>query len=382
MNKNERFQAVREKKQPDCMPVWPRVMSQMIYSHGLLLTEVTGVDWYDVEKIAEAVLANIRFNDYDLAIPTYIDHAFGVPPLGGEIHIPEKFGIAAGPTDNKPVRSKADWPRVKKLLASFDMKATDPRMAGALEVIKNVAAEVGNEMPLVASAYVGSVAAMHLFRPNEAILEDMYEDPEWVDEMACAATDWSMDWIRAQYESGANSVTFLAEVMGTLMVNPSMAQRFNLENIARVVEMVKKEFGQGTWLHTHGDMTTPKAYDYLTALATQTGLEGFHFDELNPTDWIMDHVVKKFNVSACIITDGHLIVHGPADKIRLEVKHQLSQIREGLGIMMAPSCQLLPATPNAHFKAWVDATHEFGRYPLDNSGSDKDPDKIPASGEK
>jgi len=32
--------------------------------------------------------------------------------------------------------------------------------------------------------------------------------------------------------------------------------------------------------------------------------------------------------------------------------------------MMAPSCQVLPATPNESFKAWVDATHEYGKYPL------------------
>ena len=346
------------------MPVWPRVMSQMIYSYGLLLPDVTGVDWYDAEKVTEAVLANIRYNDYDVAIPTYIDHAFGIPPLGGEIHIPQKFGVAAGPTENKPVQSKDDWPRVQKLLAAYDIKTTDPRMGGALEVIENVSAQLGDEMPLVASTYVGSVAAMHMFRPDEAILEDMYEDPEWVDEMCRVATDWCMDWIRAQYAAGANSVTFLAEVMGTLMVNPEMAARFNLENMARVAEMVHKEFGQGTWLHTHGDMTKPKAYEYLTALATQTGIEGFHFDEMNPADWILEHVVKKFNVSACSITDGHLIVHGPIEKIRQEVKHQISQIGAGLGIMMAPSCQLLPATPNEHFKAWVDATHELGTYPL------------------
>ena len=359
MTKKERFQAVRERRAPDCMPVWPRVMSQMIFSQGLLLPEVTGVDWYDAQKVTEAVLANIRYNDYDVAIPTYIDHAFGVPPLGGEIHIPEKFGVAAGPTDNKPVQSKDDWPRVQKLLAAYDIKTSDPRMGGALEVIENVSAQLRDEMPLVASSYVGSVAAMHMFRPNEAILEDMYEDPEWVDEMCRVATDWCMDWIRAQYAAGANSVTFLAEVMGTLMVSPTMAQRFNLENMARVAEMVHKEFGHGTWLHTHGDMTKPKAYEYLTALATQTGIEGFHFDEMNPADWIMEQVVQKLNVSACIITDGHLIVQGPIEKIRQEVKHQMSQIDDGLGIMMAPSCQLLPATPNEHFKAWVDATHEY-----------------------
>lgn len=364
MTKKDRFQAVRERRAPDCMPVFPRVMSQMIYGFGLLLPDVTGVDWYDVDKVTQAVLANITYNDYDVVIPTYIDHAFGIPSLGGEITIPAKFGIAAGPTDNKPVRVKGDWPGVRKIVSCFDHKTTDPRAAGALEVIANVAAEIGNETPLVPHAYVGSAAAMHLFRPNQAFFNDMVEDPEWVDEMCRAATDFAMDWIRAQYDAGANSCTFLAEVTGTLMVSPSMAERFNLENLARVAEMVKAEFGQGTWLHIHGDMTKPKAYEYLSRLATRTEIEGFHLDETNPADWIKENVVDKFEVSACIITDGKLIQDGPVEKIQAEVKHQIAETGDGLGIMMAPSCQLLPATPNEHFKAWVDATHNFGSYPL------------------
>ena len=75
-------------------------------------------------------------------------------------------------------------------------------------------------------------------------------------------------------------------------------------------------------------------------------------------------MVDKFGVSACIITDGHLIVKGPVEAIRSAVREQISSVKDGLGIMMAPSCQLLPATPGPHFKAWVDATHEFGTYPL------------------
>jgi uroporphyrinogen-III decarboxylase len=340
-------------------------MSQMIFSQGLLLPDVTGVDWYDAEKVTEAVLASIDDIDYDIAIPTYIDHAFGVPPLGGEIAIPEKFGIAAGPTKNKPVMAKEDWPRVRQLAESFDHEKTDPRQAGALEVIKNVSQKIGDHTPLVTHAYVSSVAAMHLFRPNEAILDDMYEDPEWVEEMCNVATDWTMGWIRAQYAAGANSCTFLAEVMGTLMVSPKMAAQFNVANIARVTEMVKTEYGQGTWFHTHGNMTNPKAYEYLTRLATETGLEGFHFDEMdNPPEWIKEQVVDKFGVSACIITDGHKIVSGPPDKIKAEVKDQISRVGDGIGIMMAPSCQLLPATPKEHFKTWVDATHAYGTYPL------------------
>jgi len=102
----------------------------------------------------------------------------------------------------------------------------------------------------------------------------------------------------------------------------------------------------------------------LTKLAKEAGVEGFHFDEFNPPDWIKENVVDKLGVSACIITDGAKIASGPVEKIKGEVKDMISKIGEGLGIMMAPSCQVLPATPNEHFKAWVDATHEYGRYPL------------------
>jgi uroporphyrinogen-III decarboxylase len=365
MNKKERFQAVREKRAPDHMPVWPRVMSQMLYSYGYSMPDVTGQDWYDSDKITKAVLASIKNVDYDVAIPTYVDYGFGVPPMGGKIAIPDKFGIAVGTTDQQPVMTKQDWPRIKKMMASYDVRNADPRMKGCLEVIKNVAAEVGSTMPLVPMYYCGTTAAMFLFRPNEAFLEDMFEDPDWVEEMCTVATDWAIEWISAQYEAGCNSVCFTSETLGTLMCSPKMAEQFNLPQIARLVEEMRKRHNQATWLHIHGNMTNPKAYAYLTKLVKEAKVEGFHFDETkNPPDWIKEKVVDELGVSACIITDGAAIVKGPVEKIKAEVKDQISQIGDGLGLMMAPSCQVLPATPNEHFKAWVDATHEYGTYPL------------------
>ena len=364
MNKKERFQAVRERRAPDCMPVWPRVMAQMFYAHGLMLQDITGQDWYDSDKVTRAVLASIKNVDYDIAIPMVYDRGWGLPPLGGSIDIPTKFGLTVSPV--QPVKTKADWPKVRKLMAQFDVRKTDPRIKGALEVIKNVSMEVGDEIPLVSISQIATGWCLNFFRrPSEAIFEDMIEDPEWVDEMCSVATDWALDWIRAQYEAGANTVTFILDVVGTLMASPEMGERFNLPNLCRMVEMVKKEFKQGVWLHIHGNMANPKAYEYLTKLVTQAGIEGFHFgEENNPPDWIKEHVVDKFGVSACIITDGGLIASGPPEKIREEVKNKISKIGNGLGIMMAPGCQVLPATPNENFKVWVDATHEYGRYPL------------------
>lgn len=362
MNKKERFQAVRERRAPDCMPVWPRVMAQMIYAHGLMLPDITGQDWFDSDKVTEAVLASIKNVGYDVAIPMVYDRGWGVPPLGGSLEIPNKFGLTVAPV--QPVKTKADWPKVRELLAKFDARKTDPRMKGGLEVIKNVSKEVGGDVPLVGDCQIATGLGMILFRTSEAFLEDMTQDPEWVDEMCSVATDWALDWIRAQYEAGANSVTFISDVVGTLMASPEMGERFNLPSLCRIVEMVKKEFKQGVWLHIHGDMRKPRAYEYLTKMVMQAGIEGIHFDENNPPDWIKEHVVDKFGVAACIITDGGLIVSGPPEKIRENVKNMISKIGDGLGIMMAPSCQVLPATSNENFKVWVDATHEYGKYPL------------------
>src|SRR4030043_1584283 len=102
MNKKERFQAVREKRAPDKMPVWPRAMAQMVYGMGWRMPDVTGHDWYDSEKVTKAVLTSIKNIGYDIGIPTVIDHAFGVPALGGVINIPDKFGLACGPTGKQP----------------------------------------------------------------------------------------------------------------------------------------------------------------------------------------------------------------------------------------------------------------------------------------
>jgi uroporphyrinogen-III decarboxylase len=116
MNKKERFGAVRALKQPDYMPVWPRARSQLIYGMGWRLADVTGNEWYDSDKCAEAVLWSLKRINYDVAIPAYTDSAFGVPSVGGNISIPNKFGTCVEITSDKPVKTKADWCQIQKKL--------------------------------------------------------------------------------------------------------------------------------------------------------------------------------------------------------------------------------------------------------------------------
>lgn len=102
----------------------------------------------------------------------------------------------------------------------------------------------------------------------------------------------------------------------------------------------------------------------MIKLATQAGVDGFSLDEETPAEWVKENVVDKLRRPACIITHGANILNGRVEKIKEDVGDQISRIGDGLGIMMAPSCQVLPATSKENFKAWVDATHEYGKYPL------------------
>lgn len=364
MDKKERFNAVRKMQEPDYMPVWPRALSQMIYATGWLLPDVTGKDWYDSEKCAEAVLWNLRNFDYDVAIPCYTDRAFGIPVIGGEILIPVKYGMSVGADENNQIKDRYDWLEIRKKLANLDVRTADPRMKGALETIRKVSDSVGEEVPLVTTCYLPSTSAMFLFRPYEAFLNDMIDEPEWVDEMCRVAAEWNKDWIRAQYEAGANSVTFIADTLGILMISPQMAERYSLPYIHELTQMVGKEFNQGVWLHIHGNMKTPIAYDYLKRIIKETCIEGLHLDESHPPDWIKEKVVNAFGIPACVIYECTDIARGPVEKIEAGVKDIFEGIGDGLGMMMAPCCQVLPFTPNDYFKAWVDAAHKHGRYPL------------------
>jgi uroporphyrinogen-III decarboxylase len=233
-----------------------------------------------------------------------------------------------------------------KKIARLSITNMDYRMKGALTTIRHVADYVGESTPLVATGYLAATAAMLLFRPHEVFLEDMINDPAWVDQMCKVAADWTLDWIRSQYDAGANSVTFVADSLGTYLISSQMGERFNLPYLSELVQTINKEFNQGVWLHMHGQMNTPLGHAYSEKIIKEARVEGLHLDDCHTPEWIKENVVDEFNIPACITIDCHKIAQGPVHSIQPDVKHALAKINDGLGIMMAPSCQVLPYTPN------------------------------------
>lgn len=361
MNKKERLESVFNLKEPDAIPVNPHVMAQAIYDMGWSLKDITTQTELDADKAAEAMVANIKKYDYDFCFGTYIDHGYGVPTLGGVLEIPEKFGVSVSIKEH-PVRSKGDWSVVKKKLPLDPLK--HDRMPQALKALAMVCKTLGQTHPISPMSYVGIGFVQHLFRKVSDLTVDCIEDPEWVDEMCQIATDCSKDWIRAQYEAGANTHLTLNDSFGTELISPAMAERFLLPYVAQIAEMVEKEFGCKVFMHIHGDMKKPRSYAFLEKLVKEARVGGFHLDEKHDASWVRENLVNRLGVPAALIIHGAIIASGPTDKIEAAVKETVQTGGSGGGVMIAPSCQILPSTPGPHFKAWVEASHRYGKYPI------------------
>jgi uroporphyrinogen-III decarboxylase len=362
MTKKERMKAVFNMQTPDVMPVFPRVMAQAIYDMGWKIPDISTQTTMDADKVAEAFITNIKKYDYDLCFGTYMDHGFGVPTLGGVLNLPEKFGVSVS-IKEPPVKERSDWAEVKKKLPLDPLK--DDRMPDALKALKITCEEMGEICPIAPAYYTAITAANILFRDVANLTLDCAEEPEFVDELCQAATDFSIDWARAQYEAGCNTVFYLGDHFGTELISPKMGERFILPYVAQFVEAIDKEFGQKTFLHIHGNMKRPKAYALLERLVKEAGVAGLHLDENHDAAWIRENVVEKLGVPGALIVHGpDPIDSGPVEKIDQVVKETVEIGGPGGSVLMGPSCQVLPSTPGAHFKAWVDSTHKYGTYPI------------------
>lgn len=75
--------------------------------------------------------------------------------------------------------------------------------------------------------------------------------------------------------------------------------------------------------------------------------------------------MEKLGVPGALVVHGpDPIASGPLEKIDAVVKETVEIGGPGGGVLMGLSCQVLPSTPGPHFKAWVEATHKYGKYPI------------------
>jgi uroporphyrinogen decarboxylase len=362
MTKFERVNAVMELREPDRVPVYPYILTHGVYAEGWRLPDITTETMLDAKKSAQCTLKTLEMYDYDMVIGSYQDLYMGVTELGGKIKIPNKFGSAVSMKE-PPVMDATAWDRVQKLLPY------DPRKSGRakslLESYKIVSDKVGKTTPVIPCWWPGPTAAMCMFRGPEMLSMDMALDPSFAHEMIKAANDFAIDFLEAMYENGANSVSHTGEIYGVELLSPEQCHEFVVPYVKELSSKIYKDWGQKTWLHTHGDYKKPDAERIIGEYVNEAKIAGFHPDEKHPPEWLQKHVKEKYRISiAGIIHGPGPLLNGPLEEIERVTKDAIDKAGMGGGLMLAPSCEVPPDTPSENFKRWVELAHTYGKYPL------------------
>ena len=123
---------------------------------------------------------------------------------------------------------------------------------------------------------------------------------------------------------------------------------------------VCRDKGIGFIFHSDGDNT--EAMDDIIDC-------GFHaFNPVQPNSMDIEEVKKKWGDKLCIIgnlnLDSTLTLGSPED-VRAEVYERIRTIGPGGGYMVSSSNSITDYVPLENMKAMIDATFEFGKYPIE-----------------
>jgi uroporphyrinogen decarboxylase len=143
-----------------------------------------------------------------------------------------------------------------------------------------------------------------------------------------------------------------------LLVNPSHLRKYLFPWYKKMGDVCRDK-GLGFIFHSDGDCT--EALDDLIDC-------GFHaFNPIQPNSMDIDEVKQKWGKKLCLIgninLDSTLTLGTPQD-VRAEVYERIRTIGPGGGYMVASSNSITDYVPLENMKALIDATFEFGRYPI------------------
>lgn len=143
-----------------------------------------------------------------------------------------------------------------------------------------------------------------------------------------------------------------------LLVNPKYLRKYVFPWYRKIGD-VCRERGLGFVFHSDGDCS--EIMDDLV----DCGFQGFHPIQPNAMDIV--EAKRRWGDKLCLIGNINLdstLTLGTPEDVRAEVYERIRTIGPGGGYMVASSNSITDYVPLANMKAMIDATFEYGRYPI------------------
>jgi MtaA/CmuA family methyltransferase len=296
-------------------------------------------DYYlDYRTLVRANLAMLEEYELDL-VQTISDPYREAVDFGLTVEFPE---------DGLPMRRKP------LLVEPGDLKhlhrpdpATGRRMSDRLEAIRALREQVGAQVPVMGWVE-GALAQANALRGDEALLTDLFDRPEWVNELLEMITDVEIAFARAQVEAGA-SIIGLGDAIAS-QVSPRMYRQFALPYEKRIFAEVRA-MGALPRLHICGD---------TTKIVEDMGRSGAAIVDV---DWMVDfkraaQTLESLGAAVCGNVDPVAVLYqGQPEAVYQAVTGSLRD--GGPRCFIAAGCEIPDGTPPENLRAQIRAIRDF-----------------------
>ncbi len=333
----ERFESIYRGETPDRIPI--QVCA--IGLHAASNYGVTTSDLYSNPKTALfAYLTHLERFGYDT--PSAFRFSAGEKEFGAKM-VYSDHGV---PFVNESIlNTAADLVKIK--IPNPRKDGTLPWQLWMLSVLRK---KLGDIMPIFGFMPIPGAIGPVIMPMDKQFLA-LRKDPVLAHSIAALVMKFTIDYGTAMFEAGADMI-YIVGVDD--QISYAMHREFEFPYVCGLVKSLPCPcfiIGAGDWSHV------------LESYA-KAGVHGFflHSGQPTPLD-IAKKVAIKYNLTLRYGISNNLLVHGPADKIRDEVKRL---IREGWpgGRFVLATDGLDVNTPAEHLDIFMEAAKEYGKLPL------------------
>jgi uroporphyrinogen decarboxylase len=353
MTGRERLLSALNHQEPDYVPIFECLYSRPLVQEVLGFVPET-FHMPSIFKCCEKI-------GYDFAFVPFLGVSGFRPESDATEVYKDEWGITCKkdpgtwPIDGalaNPLKDGSDWKNYTMPNANEDWRYKDIR-----EVMKmskeNKMGVIGN----VRGPYSGSWMIFGM--ENFSYL--LYDEPETVDAVLGAMTDFAIDASRCLAKEGVDGILFSDDYGSSTqpLFSKEMFRRFIKPQVTRLGNEIKK-LGLPFIMHSDG------AINMLVEDCMETGIEGMHPIE---RDAGMDlaHIKKTYGRQVCLfgnVNNKRTLVNGSPEDVEAEVKECISIAAPGGGFCLSSDHSVHDDIPNKNVFALYEAGRKHGKYPI------------------
>ena len=304
----------------------------------------------EAQAMADAHLAALDAFKFDWVM-------VGMGLIGGII--PEALGCGVTyPEDVFPIIEKTSVASMADIDAIAGSNVYSQKMEGFLEGISILKRKLNGEVP-IACEYISPFTIATRLRGTTAIMEDFYDDPQFLRALQQALIPLDSEIGRALIEAGVEYIFYGADMECPLLISPAHYREFVHEPTTRVVNALAA-MGSRVLPHMCGDIIKTGIVDMLLEMDIHGIMPGNLTQE---TVLDLRELKDKCGNRICIFDNlnpnGSLLT-GTPDEVAQETRTHLEKAGSMTGYIFSTSGTTSPVTPRANFEAMNYAVLNFG----------------------